>query len=103
MVLLKELFENAKKEYKIERKNQKKINKKKINPTGFYHVHLQKCNRCKNGILWTYETNEIHISRVDFLDLKNIVIERGYEWGVEYRYYALKTSKIVGLPLYDLK
>ena len=113
MVLLKELVEEAKlknRKKKIEptikgkkgEKRKRNHYKKNKTKTGFYNLYIIKCEKCSQGFFWQYKFEEINISRVDFFELKKIVLNNNWEWGIEERNTAFKTSKIVGLPLYDL-
>ena len=107
MVLLKELFEKAKKDYGYSnlkrRKNKKHFNKE----TGFYGVTKKKCRGCVQGFTWAYETKNIdntniYMSNVDFLTLKKRVKRNNLHWGIIDYSKAEKTSKILGLKLEDL-
>lgn len=115
MVLLKELVEKAKQRERENKKKQKKKRGKKYNKkkrkkpltdktkTGFSNLLKFENPNCKQGYLWRYTYNDICISKVDFLELRRIVLDMGLEWEITDRNSALKTSRLVGLPLYDLK
>lgn len=106
MVLLKDIFNEAKKKYPPHNgtKSSKKYNTK---TTGFINVKKIACRDCKQGFTYTYITlsddnKRKYISSVDFLQLKRKILDQGLPWGINNRVNALKTVKESGYSLYDL-
>lgn len=107
-VLLKELFDNAKKKQKISRSPSNK-ERVKERDTGFFRTRKVYCQSCKKKFTYRYkyfdmnkEKNRV-ITCVNLPDLKRKVQKKGLEWKVDKYYEARKTAKEVGLPLRDLK
>ena len=102
MVVLKELFDEA-----LKNNNNYFINKRKIvssfESTGFYNLRRRSCPKCKQGFIWYYRLDDgRYISNVNFLKLKERVLLADLDWRIVDRNLALRTSKVLGLPLYDL-
>lgn len=110
MVLLKDLVDEAKKKYKYGRKVEKEKRKKEVkrkkgkftSRTGFYNLIRISCPECTQGYIWVYSHEGNRISRVNFMELKSIILSNGWRWEIEDRNEAFYTSKLVGYPLYDL-
>lgn len=107
-VLLKDLFEEAKKKNKIQKS---KISKKraKEEDTGFLRTRKVYCQSCTKKFTYRYKyfdekrkKNRV-ITCVDFVCLKDKIKNKGLSWGVDNYGRARKTAKEIGLPLKDLK
>lgn len=108
MVLLKDLFDEAKQKYPPQNKTKAYHRYNKEGETGFYNVRKRKCRDCKQGVTYTYITlkengKRKYITSVDFLILKSKITERNLPWGVNNRKKALKTAKEVGYSIKDLE
>lgn len=108
MVLLKDMFEEAKKKYPPHNKTKAYKRTNKNGETGFYNVRRMECKGCKQGIIYTYITlrddgKRKHISSVDFLRLKEKIVKEKLPWGVNNRSKAIKTAKEVGYSLNELE
>lgn len=107
-VLLKDLFNEAKKKHKKFRSSSKKTFVKEVD-TGFFRVRKIYCQACKKKFTYRYKYFDIDkgkdkiITCVDFKGLKNKVQLKGLEWKVDEYNKARKTAKEVGFPLKDLK
>lgn len=108
MVLLKELVNQAKIKHGYYKPAQRSISKKTLEGnTGFYGVNRRNSKQYVQGYTYVYEAydedyNVLCYSSVDFLKLKARVQDNNLTWKVTDRSKALKTSRDVGLPLYDL-
>lgn len=111
-VPLKVLFEKKLKEQWFS-KGSKSPSKRKRLPenkykTGFKNISKVYCQSCKNDFTYQYEyydenDKRKYLTSVDFMVLKEKVLAKRLEWGVDSVYYARKTAKEVGLPLRNLK
>ena len=94
MVLLKDLLEDA----NFSRRPKEHFRK----PSGFRNVYRVHCEQCHQGFYWSYIDGDVLFSSVDFFTLKRRVEDMGLEWCKDNHYYALRTAKLLGFPLYDL-
>ena len=109
--LLKDLFEEALQKHKVVRKGRPPGRRpRKSRPTGFAHVTMVLCSECKQGFTYQYYwldrfDNKHKTTAVNIKDLRDKVIERGWDWFVDNKILAQNTLKKNKVPytLLDLQ
>ena len=107
-VLLKDLFNEARKKNKVKTTPLRKKKVKEID-TGFLKTKKIYCQSCKKKFTYRYRWFDIDedrykvLSCVDFQGLRDKVKENGLKWEISNYNKARKTAKEIGLPLLDLK
>lgn len=58
----------------------------RTNSTGFLGVSIKPCDDCKQGFTWRYQymLDDVRkeINRVNFMDLRRVVLDRNLKWGI---------------------
>ena len=108
MVLLKELFEVAKKNQSFS-PSYRRENRVKEVETGFLNTRKIRCQACTQGFIYRYKWFDEEeekfkvVTSVDLQKLRDKVKKKNLDWEVDSYYKARITAKEVGLPLLDLK
>lgn len=100
---LGELFKEAKSRSFCQTKKQKR----KTFHTGISYLNLVWNKQCKQGFQWRYtyrdgRNKKRSIVRVDLLELKEEVLNRGLEWNVTSYKYAKQTAKKAKIKMNQL-
>lgn len=106
-VLLKDLFDSALKRYgRPKRLNGLPHNARLKGETGFKNTYKVNCISCRQKYMYQYiaykNGKTYRLSSVSILNLKQKVIDKGFDWKITSKYWADKTATAEKVSLKEL-